>query len=118
MEKERIGELIAKYNAGMTTASEQEQIELLIGKGSIQIEELNDLRSLDERLEMIETPDPSSSLDNKFYSMLSLEKKPRSSFSWKGFFSWPELAPRLAFASVTLVIGVFAGYMIKPTTQN
>lgn len=118
MEKEKISELIARYNAGMTTPSEQEQIELLIGKGSIQIEELNDLRSLDERLEMMETPDPSSSLDNKFYSMLSLEKKPRSSFSWKSFFSWPDLAPKLAFASITLIIGVFVGYMIKPSTQQ
>lgn len=118
MEQEKIKELVAKYNAGIATPTEEQQIETLIGRGSVRIEDLNDLRSLNEKVEMLEFPEPSASLDHQFYSMLTLEKKPRSAFSWKAFFAWPDLAPKLAFASVTLIIGIFTGYMLKPASEN
>ena len=118
MEQEKINELIAKYNAGITTPSEEQQIEVLIGKGSIRMDELHDLHSLNDKVEMMEMPEPSSSLDHQFYSMLAIEKKPRNAFSWKAFFAWPEFAPKLAFASVTLIIGIVAGFMLKPASEN
>jgi HEAT repeat protein len=45
--------------------------------------------------------------------MLQKEKKPSNAFSWKNFFAWPEFAPRLAFASVTLILGLAGGYYLR-----
>jgi hypothetical protein len=46
--------------------------------------------------------------------MLALEKRSKGSFSWREFFSWPQLAPKLALASVTLILGFAIGYVMKP----
>jgi hypothetical protein len=118
MEKEKINELIAKYNAGITTAEEQSQIETLIGNGLIDLDLLDDLNVLNDRVMKLEMPEPSAELDHRFYQMLSLEKKPRNTFSLKQFFAWPEFAPKLAFASVTLLAGLALGYFIRPTKAD
>jgi len=68
---------------------------------------------LDERISDIETPEPSMRLDDNFHAMLQREKAPNFSSSWKSFFNWPVLAPRLAFASVTLILGFAAGFLMR-----
>jgi hypothetical protein len=66
----------------------------------------------------MEFPSPSRDMNDRFYQMLALERKVKSSFSWRRFFLWPELAPRLALASVTLLIGVGIGYLVRPATTT
>jgi hypothetical protein len=110
-----IHELVARYNAGQASDADLKQIEKLIETGSIELTDLKQLEQLDAQVMKFEFAEPSSSLDDRFYHMLALEKGSKSTFSWRGLFSWPELAPRLAIASVLLIIGVGIGYMIRPT---
>jgi hypothetical protein len=121
MEVERIQELIAKYNAMTADPAELREIERLIESSIIDINDLVELRMMDEAVERLETPMPSMSLDHKFHAMLQAEKKaarPRS-FKWQEFFSWDELVPKLALASVMLMIGVIGGmYLGKPGQKD
>ena len=113
MKTERIKELVDKYNAMLADPAELKEIEQLIEKGIIDIDDLHELHAVEERVFAIESPAPSLSLDDKFYDMLQKEKRPANTFSWKNFFAWPDLAPRLAFASVTLILGLAAGYYLR-----
>jgi hypothetical protein len=67
---------------------------------------------------MLEAPEPSRNLDDQFYKMVKREKKEGNVFSWRRFFSWPELAPRLAIASVTLILGLLAGYVLRSPAEK
>lgn len=120
MDKEKIEALIMKYNEGLADPSELRLIEQLIEEGVIDISQLRAEGSLDNRIMAMQTPSPSLDLDDKFYAMLSDLKRKRQGFSWSTFFSWPEFAPKLAFATVTLLIGLGAGYFLstsKPTNE-
>ena len=119
MEKRMVKELIAKYNASQASASELKTIEQLIESGEIELTDLNDLTLLDDQILNLESPTPSVNLDDRFYRMLAEEKKSvKPAFSWKHFFSWPELAPKLALASITLMIGFFGGYVLQSPSQK
>ncbi|MEJ7644006.1 MAG: HEAT repeat domain-containing protein [Chryseolinea sp.] len=118
MDKARIQELISKYNAMAADPVELREIELLLEGGEIELHELQELRILDERISELESPGPTLRLDDNFHAMLQREKKPRASASWKSFLSWPSLAPRLAFASVTLLLGFAAGFLLRAPEGN
>ena len=116
MEKEKIRELILKFNMQQATPEEIKQIEWLIEEGNIDLSELKDVRQLENQLIKMDFPNPSADLDVRFHQMLTQEKRHKRYFSWRGLFSWPELAPKLAIASVTLVIGVGFGYLLRPSS--
>jgi hypothetical protein len=114
MENIHIQNLISKFNAGQLTTTEQNELEHLIESGSVQLESLSGITALNERVQNLEFPEPSPELDDRFYQMLAVQKKPVSQqFSWLEFFSWQGLAPKLAFASVALIIGIAVGYLAK-----
>jgi hypothetical protein len=122
MEKNRIDELIAKYNEGLTDPSEILQLEQLIEEGKVNLTQLRSLDILDERLIAIETPSPSLAMDDKFYAMLGKEKKKQesSSFSFSMPFPqlvrdklWTWLAPRLAFSMALIIAGFASGYFFN-----
>jgi hypothetical protein len=119
MEKRMVEELIAKYNASQASTAELKTIEQLIESGKIELTELNDLTLLEDHILNLESPMPSVDLDDRFYRMLAEEKKSvKPAFAWKHFFSWPELAPKLALASVTLLIGFMGGYVLQSPSQK
>ncbi len=118
MKADRIQELIGKYNAMLADPAELKEIEQLIEKGIVNFEQLHELNSLDQRLSDLELPAPSLSLDDKFYSMMREEKSSQAKHSWKKLFSWPEMAPRLAFASITLILGFAAGMFLRSPAQK
>lgn len=118
MEKARIQELIFKYNADQATAAEIKEIEQLLEAGHIELDALQVTNKMQSALANMTFPEPTADLDHRFYQMLALETKSKSSFSWREFFSWPQLAPKLALAAVMLVIGVSIGYFIKPQTSS
>lgn len=114
MEKAKIQELISRYNAEQTSAADIREIEKLLETGEIELDDLHEVRKLEGAVANIGFPEPTADLDHRFYQMLALEKRSKSSFSWRELFSWTELAPKLALASVMLIIGVSIGYLIKP----
>jgi hypothetical protein len=117
MEK-RVQELILKFNTQQLNADEQREIEKLVESGAIDLSELESVTTLQNAFDRIEYPQPSQDMDDRFYQMLALEKKSGRSFSWDGFFSWSFLAPKLAIASVTLLIGFAAGYFLRPSSGS
>jgi hypothetical protein len=107
-----------KYNEGQADPSEIKMIERLIEEGTIELSQLQRLSELEAQVLKIQSPVPTVELDDQFYKMLSAMKKESKGFSWTSFFSWPELAPKLAFASLTLLIGFFVGYLFVPSPQS
>jgi hypothetical protein len=118
MEQERIEELLVKYNEGLADPSEIKLIEQLIEEGRIELSQLRELSVLEDQVMKLEAPVPSTDLDDNFYQMLKTVKAKNRGFSWSNFFSWPELAPKLAFASVTLVLGFLGGYLLFPSPSS
>ncbi len=112
MEAEKIHQLLIKFNSGDAKPAEIKQIENLIEQGAIQMEDVEGFKKLNERILNLETPEPSLSLDDRFHQMLKKEKQATKTFDWKGLFAWQDLAPRLTLASVTLIVGLIAGYVI------
>lgn len=116
MEKANINMLIEKYNTGVADPSEIKQLEKLIEDGEVSLTQLVDLHLLDEQLMQIETAAPSMDVDDRFYSMLANEKKKQKSNGFFSGFQFPSLnmfIPRLAFASVLLIVGFVGGYFIS-----
>ena len=115
MERNEIKALLVKYNAGQASAEEVNILEKYIEAGVIDLSELQELHLIEEQIMQLEVPAPSLQLDDNFYQMLATEKKSQlKTFSWKKFFAWPEMLPRLAFASVTLLAGLAIGYWVRP----
>lgn len=118
MEQGRINELIIKYNEGQADPSEIKLIEQLIEEGRINLGQLHDLRLIEDHVMKLEIPAPTDALDDSFYQLLKMMKTKNKGFQWSRFFSWPELAPRLALASLTLIIGFFGGYLLFPSPSS
>lgn len=118
MEKDKIRELILRFNANQASTEDIKTIEWLLEEGNIELDQLGAIKELDSQVMNLKAPSPSANLDDRFYHMLALERKVKSSFSWRGFFSWPELAPKLAMATVTLILGVGIGYFLKPSANQ
>ena len=119
MEKNRIDELVAKYNEGLADPSEIKLLEQLIEEGSVELTQLRELDKLDEQIIGLEGPAGSLRLDHQFYAMLEEEKRKAG----RKFFAvaWPDLNmlfPRLAFASILLIAGFGAGYLLEKPSEN
>lgn len=118
MKEDRIRELIRTYNEKRTNPEELKEIELYIGTGEISINDLGDLVALEERVLKADPEPPSVRLDNIFYEMLAKESKPVKPSFFKNLFHGPEWAPRLAFGSFTLIIGLVAGFLLRSPLQK
>lgn len=116
--QERIKELIGKYNAMLADPAEIREVEQLLESGVIQLEDLYELNSVHNKLVEMQSPEPTLALDDKFFTMLRKEKAEMRGFDWQAFFSWRVLVPRLAFASVLLIVGFFAGRLMIATPVN
>ena len=118
MKEERIVELVSRFNSKLATSEELKEIEQYLESGQISLNDLGELYALDERVQMVDTNPPSARLDNLFYEMLAKESKSVKPSVWQGFFQWPQLAPRLAFGSVTLVLGLALGFLLRVPMQK
>lgn len=117
MEKQRVDELIAKYNEGLADPSEVRLIEQLIETGEIELTQLRELAILEKQILEMEPVSPSISLDDKFYAMLAQEKKQtkkETTFS----IDWSFLFPRMAFGAVLILIGFSVGYFIYSPAEK
>jgi hypothetical protein len=115
MEQARIKELVERYRMQALTPVEERELEALIEAGLVEVEDLGDLGTFSEQVTQLATPAPSAVLNDRFYAMLAEEKKSlrKPGFSWQAFFAWPSLAPKLAFAAITLVAGIGIGYWAR-----
>lgn len=105
-------ELIAKYNEGLADPAEIAALEKLIEAGDVELTQLRVLSGLDERILRVDEGAPSLRLDDGFYAMLGAEKKKQRGLTiqWP---TWSFLMPRLAVASVMLIMGFAGGYWLR-----
>ncbi len=119
MEKKQIDELIAKYNEGVADPAEIKLMEQLIEAGEMDLMQLRELAGLDEQIRKMESPVPSIQLDDQFYAALAKEKKALKSKNSFSMPDWNFLFPRLALATVLILIGFSAGYFVQsPSKKN
>lgn len=112
MDKDNIQQLLHRFNAGAASPEDQREIEALLEAGIIDLGDLNETSALQDQVSAMWTPDTTALLDRRFYDMLAQQKRDAKPSLLTRFFSWPALAPRLAIASVTLVAGLVAGYLL------
>lgn len=110
-------ELIAKYNEGLADPAEVAELERLIEEGVVLLTQLRELHMLDTRIVSADAGAPSMRLDDQFYAMLAAEKKKQRgySFQWP---SWSFLMPRLAMASVILILGFAGGFWLRRPAEG
>jgi hypothetical protein len=119
MDAESISKLLTRYNVGAATPEDLAAIERALEKGLIELDDLQDVKVLENRLQRFEYPSPSTDLDTAFYRMLAKEKKKNSGFSFRNWFTNAVSVPGLAIATVTFILGLAIGYsLFKPTVNN
>jgi hypothetical protein len=118
MEAEKIQHLLFKYNAGEAGPGEIKEIENLIDQGTIQLDDIEGFGKISDQIVAIESPDPSRALDEKFHQMMRQEKELGKKPVWKNFFSSIDIVPRLAFASLTLLLGLAVGYILRSPVEK
>lgn len=117
MERNRVEELLSKYNKGLADATEVALVERLIESGEISLDELTDVSALNNVIDRMEGGTPTLRLDDQFYAMLSKEKAKQKRFSFQ-LPSWSLLMPRLAFATSFTLLGFFAAYVFVNRTAS
>lgn len=115
---ENYEELIAGYLNGELDEKETAKVEALVASGEIDMIDFKAMEQLHDELEMVTTPEPSSEMSNKFYTMLEEEKanvKPAFNFNvaekLNDLFAAVTM-PKLAYAFVLLIIGGFIGSQV------
>ncbi len=115
MEKEKVNELILKYNQGLATQNEILVIEKLVESNEIDLTQLASLHKLDEKITHQPDVVPSIEMDHRFYEMLGREKRKATSFTFS-FPEWDVLLPRLALGCLLILVGFLSGVWIKQPT--
>lgn len=114
--------LLNRYHAGDATDEDLLVMESLLEKGLVKLEDLNDLKLLERKIEQLELRSPSVRLDDKFYQMLADEKRASRGFNFRfgEWFSANSLFSQLVYASVIFVAGLALGYLVfrSPATGN
>jgi hypothetical protein len=118
MDNAKIQQLIDKFNAQQLTPAEQLEFEKMIESGDVSLEQLITIGQLNEKVHQMDFGSPGADLDDRFYQMLALEKGAVRKNSFKTLFSWPELLPKLAFASMALIAGLAIGYFVRPSEKE
>lgn len=118
MNEEKIKELITKYNNSIASEEEKKELEQLLEAGLIQLEDFSDATELHRDVINLPVPTPSSSLDDRFYTMLKEAKREaRASSTPKEIFMWPQMM-RIAAAVLLLISGIGIGHYFFPKTSE
>lgn len=124
MDKDKIKNLIKRFNRGLLDEKELKDLEHLIEIGSVDLEELVSLQDLNDRLNAIKVPEPGVGMDKGFYSILKREKSNQS-----GTF-WQKLIPKwnfqkgsvpvfqVAYTFLLILIGTGIGALISMNSNR
>jgi uncharacterized protein (UPF0147 family) len=117
MEAEKIQKLLFRYNAGQAGVDEVRELETLIADGLVRLEDIEGFERLESQVMTMENPEPSASLNDRFYQMLRDEKKAAAP-RWIASFDWSVFMPRFAFAALSLLVGLTVGYLLRSPVQK
>ena len=124
MSTDKINKLIADYLYGSISDEDKNLLKQLLDDGEIDLIDFKANEKVYNDLSMINVPEPSSSLDQKFYTMLDEEIQNQR----VGLIEWLNTVienlrsqvtmPRLAYAFSFILIGVFVGYQSQNNTNG
>jgi hypothetical protein len=112
MKQENIAALLNRYHSGEANDEDLLLMENLLEKGIVNLEDLKDIDVLGQKVDRLETPDPSLNLDDTFYQMLADEKRAQRGFNFREWFSANTFITQLAYATVIFVVGIGIGYIV------
>ena len=115
MNQEKARLLVSKYNSGQLQPEEEELLEQYIEQGWIQLEELEDIQTVNTQLNQFFDHYLSSNMRNEFQQMLEAEKTRQSQetpiWAWiRQLFDLRPTGSSLAFGSLLLLLGLVIGY--------
>lgn len=116
---EKNEKLIADYLKGNLGEEDKLKVEELLAKGDIDFIDFRAMEQLHDELDLIQVPEPSQEMGNRFYTMLEEEKQTsRISLLETLREKLIELLqsvtmPRLAYAFVLLIVGGFIGTQLN-----
>ena len=116
MEKNRIEELVAKYNEGVAEPAEILQLEILIESGDVELTSLRELARFDESIDKFSEPTSSKRLDQNFYAMLTKETRKSKQMDFASWFSFESWIPKLSITIVLVVLGFIGGTILQKNT--
>lgn len=109
-------ELIEKYNQGLASETETSKLEELIAAGKVELSALKTESELFEKVMRLELATPSPDMDDKFYRLLSGEKRKTegkgSRFSLQHLWS-NSMVFKLAYTLLILVVGFGLGSLLN-----
>lgn len=112
---EKNQQLIADYLQGTLDEAGKKKVEELIASGDIDFIDFRAMEQLHDELDLIQIPEPSTEMSNRFYAMLEEEKGSVSNSAMETIrqklneFLSQITMPRLAYAFVLLIVGGFFG---------
>lgn len=121
MDKETFEILAMDYLSGDMSQSEKLRFEEFLSENEEYQNDYKELLKTWSMVEGLDTPEPSSKMDEEFFGMLSkaIDKKSKKSF-WKGLEEsvFSVLKPRLAYGVILVGVGLGIGYFLSPSNST
>lgn len=123
MDRERLRELVDKFNKNEISSEEMILLERAIEEGGISLNELESLAQLDNQLNF-EIPEPSENLRLNFYQNLAGMKSKSRAGMIEGLTIWftnlglSRPALQIIYASVLIIMGFGVGFWVQPGAPN
>jgi len=119
-------ELILEYLENRIEKDRKKEIEIILKEAGYNLNELEDLKYVQNNLEEITIPEPSENMDNNFYQMLEKQKRHSSIplLLFKNLINWlqninhQKVVTRLAYSFVLLFTGWIIGFWFTPDSRH
>jgi len=114
-----------EYLNGNLTAKQVEELRKMLKEEGVDLSQLDEMEKLVNQLDEIQVPEPQEEMRDQFYQMLE-EEKSRIASKQKffdilikpvRFFFETTFMPKIAYASLFLMLGIVLGHWIMPDKQ-
>lgn len=125
MKEEKYQERILEYLNGNLTVTQVEELRKMLKEDGYDLSQLDEMEKLVHQLDEIQPPEPPEEMRDQFYQMLEEEKTRIASKQWFidalmkpiRFLLEPTYLPKMAYASLILLLGIVLGHWIIPDKQ-
>ena len=125
MKEDKYHERILEYLDGNLTAKKVEELRKRLKEEGIDLSQLDEMEKLVLQLDEIQAPEPQEEMRDQFYRMLEEEKSRIASkqrfldalIKPVRFFFETTFMPKIAYASLFLMLGIVLGHWIIPDKQ-
>ena len=123
MDKDRIRDLVDRFNRTELDESGLAELERLIEGGAIDLHEFPSLQTLHERLEAV-IAEPGKEMDISFYAMLHKAQREEKAGIWKMFYEWTKfpgygtLFLKTAFSLLLVLAGIGIGALLNTSANR